>query len=483
MLEIVLLVFQFFLSRLTWIAILFQAAVAQLWQFSIARVILIVLATPLTIVLSLVLLILCLILVTLFLVLLVPVRYRGDFCFIQMPRGFSGLLPKKKDEQEVISQDPEALKFEIRFAWLFRLIRGHVIYQGQAIDWQIKVLNKSINLSEEEKLAKEQELKDKEERIAEKERLKRKRAKEKAKEMAKEKAKEAKASEAKSAKLDAKEGKAAKSQAAKYKAAGEQPAEKIVKSKLISELEEQDVEDKVEERKEAEVVKKAEVREKAETEEKAEAREKVETVEKVEARDRAAAKEAHEVKGFAKEELKKKRFKKEESENKEFSREESTEEEKRDFDDVVTGVFEKIEYTFAKIYDKINALLEKKEWLFNQLEDEINHRIVAKLWKETKRLLKSLRPKKITADMTFGFENPATTGYVLAGISVVYPHINKSAKFQADFEQEVLEGTVGIIGKIRIIHMIIFLSNIWLDPDCRKVIKEKVNKISKKVKK
>ena len=459
MLEIVFLVFQFFLSRLTWIILLLQAAVEPLWQFSVTRVILIVLATPFTIALSLVLLTLCLILVSLFTTLLVPVRYRGDFCFIRMPKRFSELLPKKKDEQEMVSQESEALQFEIRFTWLFHLIRGYIVYRGQVIDWQIKVLQKSMNLSEEEKLVKEQRLKEKEKRIAEKKQLKRKKAKEKAKRV--------RSSESKLAEPDVKESKTAKIQPTKYKAIGKQSPEKINKEYTKKEFKKEEPQ-------------KGPAREEPEKKEsqKEPAREEPEKKGSQKELEREEPEKKEFQKEFKREEPEKKESQKE-SKKEEYKKKGSTEEEKGDFDDVVTRVFEKIEYTFAEIYDKISALLEKKEWIIRLLEDESNHRIVAKLWKETKRLLKKLRPKKMTADMTFGFENPAITGYVLGGISVVYPRISKSVKFQADFEQEVLEGTMVIKGKLIIIHTVIFLVNIWLNSDCRKVIKEQARKEKK----
>ena len=49
----------------------------------------------------------------------------------------------------------------------------------------------------------------------------------------------------------------------------------------------------------------------------------------------------------------------------------------------------------------------------------------------------------------FGFEDPSLTGYVLAGVSMVYPLTSEQLEVHPDFEQKVLEGSLYVKGHVR----------------------------------
>lgn len=124
--------------------------------------------------------------------------------------------------------------------------------------------------------------------------------------------------------------------------------------------------------------------------------------------------------------------------------------------------YEKIKYTIQKFCDTIEALLVKKEKLESFITDEIHKAAFAAGLVEVKRLLRFLKPKKLTVDVHFGFEDPCITGQVLALLSVVYPFIGEHADIQPDFEQKILEGEVMASGKIRFLYIVIIGWNlIW----------------------
>lgn len=133
----------------------------------------------------------------------------------------------------------------------------------------------------------------------------------------------------------------------------------------------------------------------------------------------------------------------------------------------IKSAFQRIKYTFQRFCDKIKALDKKKERISRFLGNDIHQKAFSRLIRETKGLLKRLRPKRASIDITFGFEDPAHTGYTLAGISLIYPVIGEYTYLTPDFEHKVLKGNVFIKEKIRLIYAVIFAWNMLLDRNVR----------------
>ncbi len=66
-------------------------------------------------------------------------------------------------------------------------------------------------------------------------------------------------------------------------------------------------------------------------------------------------------------------------------------------------------------------------------------------------------------NIEFGFQDPAHTGYLLAGISLIYPLIGEYVNVRADFEHEVLNGSVLAEGKFRLLYILIPSWNLFFD--------------------
>lgn len=133
----------------------------------------------------------------------------------------------------------------------------------------------------------------------------------------------------------------------------------------------------------------------------------------------------------------------------------------------IRSAFQRIKYTFQRLCDKIKALENKKERISRFLGNDIHQKAFSRLIRETKGLLKRLRPKRASIDITFGFEDPAHTGYTLAGISLIYPVIGEYTCLTPDFEHKVLKGNVFIKEKVRLIYAVIFAWNMLLDRNVR----------------
>ena len=133
----------------------------------------------------------------------------------------------------------------------------------------------------------------------------------------------------------------------------------------------------------------------------------------------------------------------------------------------ICALFNRIKYTFQQFCVKIKSLNRKKERLTAFLTNETHKKAFSRLASETRKLLRRLRPDRAYADITFGFEDPAYTGYTLAGISLIYPVIGGFTYLNPDFEHKVLQGEVYIRGRVRLVCAVLFAWNMVVDKNVR----------------
>lgn len=134
--------------------------------------------------------------------------------------------------------------------------------------------------------------------------------------------------------------------------------------------------------------------------------------------------------------------------------------------------FHKIKCTFSGFCDKIRLLGEKKDKILQFLESETHKAAWKRLKKETVRLLGGLKPKDGALQVVYGFEDPCTTGQVLAGLSMIYPFIGSYTEIRPDFERSVLEGKARVKGKARLWHVAVFAWNLFWNRDVRETYRD-----------
>ena len=133
---------------------------------------------------------------------------------------------------------------------------------------------------------------------------------------------------------------------------------------------------------------------------------------------------------------------------------------------ILAGI-EKMKYTFRQFCGKIKALTRKKERLRRFIDNEVHRKAFSRVIREVRRLLSFLRPKHLEAEVVFGLEDPAETGYLLAVISMIYPLIGEYTVIRPDFEHKVLKGNIEADGKIRILYGLIPAWNLVRDKNVR----------------
>lgn len=145
------------------------------------------------------------------------------------------------------------------------------------------------------------------------------------------------------------------------------------------------------------------------------------------------------------------------------------------------SVFGKISKTIRSIIEKIKAIPQKAKNIGSKIkkvnqwiQDEQNRSAVRFALGKVIGLLKKYGPKHMKADVTYGMEDPAATGQVLAVLSVLPFLYYDKVSIMPDFEAErfYIEGSWDIKGRIQVIHLLKAAIQIWRNPDVKHFIKQ-----------
>ena len=126
---------------------------------------------------------------------------------------------------------------------------------------------------------------------------------------------------------------------------------------------------------------------------------------------------------------------------------------------------EKLENFFTK-------LREKKEAFLVFYYEEHNHQWFTAFWHRLKKLLLKILPRADRLYLHFGFEDPATTGQVLGGLSILYPICGEKMELCPEFNEEILEGEVKCHGRIRPVSLVIFAVKSFLNKQFFSMVKQ-----------
>lgn len=131
----------------------------------------------------------------------------------------------------------------------------------------------------------------------------------------------------------------------------------------------------------------------------------------------------------------------------------------------------KLQFSFYSICDKLkngkNLVTEKKAWL----EDEKNQASIRLVLKQAKRLLIHVMPGKGKGSLTFGFEDPYTTGQVLEAFSLIYPFCHRHLTIHPVFDEKILEAEGALRGRVRAGYILWLAIGILKDKHTRRLIR------------
>ncbi len=123
-----------------------------------------------------------------------------------------------------------------------------------------------------------------------------------------------------------------------------------------------------------------------------------------------------------------------------------------------------------EILDKLRRINETVQAYREFLEREDFKRAVALCKKQMFRVWKNLRPRRIKADIHFGFEDPSITGQILAAAGMLYPVLGKDIVLRPDFEETVCTGRAQVRGRITLAVLLKALWILYFNRDMKRLI-------------
>ena len=92
---------------------------------------------------------------------------------------------------------------------------------------------------------------------------------------------------------------------------------------------------------------------------------------------------------------------------------------------------------------------EYKEKALAFWNDESNQKTIRLILRQAKAMIRHVLPRKVRGKAVFGFEDPAVTGKVLSGLSVVYAWYGDKVEIVPMFDQKILEAEGSLKGRVQ----------------------------------
>ena len=137
--------------------------------------------------------------------------------------------------------------------------------------------------------------------------------------------------------------------------------------------------------------------------------------------------------------------------------------------------FRKIKYTIHGIYDKIKEIWNNISYYLELLQEEETRQLFSRVRLRTGKIMKSVWPGHIRADILFGTGSPDTTGYLYGAYCMLSPMLRADICVTPDFEEAVLRAEFDISGHIAVWVLAVNAGGIALDKRLWRLIKKAVS--------
>ena len=129
-----------------------------------------------------------------------------------------------------------------------------------------------------------------------------------------------------------------------------------------------------------------------------------------------------------------------------------------------------VKESLQQLGSKLGKIRDKKDNVLAILFDEKNKPSFLKIKRVIFRVLRHLKPTKFSGQVHFGFDDPATTGYTLGVLSLLYPVCEEHLMLYPDFDRKILEGELHVGGRLCVSVFLMAALRIILDKDIRRII-------------
>ena len=116
------------------------------------------------------------------------------------------------------------------------------------------------------------------------------------------------------------------------------------------------------------------------------------------------------------------------------------------------------------------SLVEKVKTIYNEVVSIKEDKKVARAYELCKcmlvKLINAVRPRKLSGHASYGFEDPAITGYITAFLASQYSRV-RDLDIDPHFEDEILEGDLKMKGRIYLITMLRIGLKLYFNKDLK----------------
>lgn len=137
---------------------------------------------------------------------------------------------------------------------------------------------------------------------------------------------------------------------------------------------------------------------------------------------------------------------------------------------------EKIRDTIDNVIGKIKKIWHQKEEIQRILEKPETKLAISFAWNKIVKILRHILPRKLKGYLIFGSGDPATTGKVLAILSIVYAKTGPLIDITPNFEEKQIECDLEFKGRIQLIVLVVLAVQLILKKEVKQLI-EDVKKI------
>lgn len=115
---------------------------------------------------------------------------------------------------------------------------------------------------------------------------------------------------------------------------------------------------------------------------------------------------------------------------------------------------------------------EKLEDFLDQIQNPENQRAFRLVRTQTGKLLLHVLPTRLSIQARVGLSDPAATGMLLGAFYALYPIYQDHIRVTGEFEEEILEGSFRLKGRIRIGSLLMIVFPVIRDKNVRRLIKQ-----------
>jgi hypothetical protein len=115
--------------------------------------------------------------------------------------------------------------------------------------------------------------------------------------------------------------------------------------------------------------------------------------------------------------------------------------------------------------------IEQFKAIWNFLQEDENEGLLRHVFKYIGRLIKWIFPRRAYANIEFGLDDPATTGYITGLTSIVYVKTRGNFQVTPNFHEEVIKGSFKIRGRLYLYQPVYYIIRIIIDKRVRRMLK------------